>query len=212
MLPLALSIAAVGLVMTQKPQNPLVVTDTWQDVDDLMLGKIREENYAVGNNWTSEQSRIIKPTIGRNDPYVSSKVWTEYHRKMNRALKDLYVKHQVADNQRIIRPSIESRQRILTLPDSTFSMAAHVPNAYVEYSTAPTGKLRVDNDFSRYDDKASNAGGINIEYIQNPGTYYGTPWGAGGQLFQNLRTKQPDNVADHPKVDKKVRFAGTTNF
>jgi len=217
MLPLAVSAAVLGAVFLQKDENyelSASSTDSYKDIDDLMLGKIREENSAYGNNWTSEQSRIIRPTIGRADPVVSGKVWTEYHRRHNQALQDLTVKHEIADNQRLLRPVIESRQRILSLPDGSFEMAKYFPNAYVEYATAPMpgAKFRADNDYGRYDDKASNAGGINMEYIWNPASYFGTPWGVGGQLFEQLRTGKPNNVADNPKTDKRVRFGGTTVF
>lgn len=217
MLPLTISAAVLATVFMQNNSDYDSVVgsgDSPQDIDDLMLGKIREENYSYGNNWTSEQSRIIRPTIGRNDPYVSSKVWTEYHRKNNQALQDLYVKHQIADNQRILRPTIESKQRILTLPDGSFTMAKYFPNAYLEYATPtrPGARFRGDNDYTRYDDKASNAGGINMEYIWNEPSYLGTPWGVGGQLFEGLRSKKPNNLVHNPKPDKRVRFGGTTVF
>jgi hypothetical protein len=217
MLPLALSAAVLGTVFMQQTNDYETVlgnTDSYRDIDDMMLGKIREENYAYGNNWTSEQSRIVRPTIGRNDPYVSSKVWTEYHRRNNQALQDLYVKHQIADNQRILRPTIESKQRILSLPDASFEVAKYFPNAFVDYRTPTTEgqKFRSDTDYRRYDDKASEAGGINGEYIWNEPSYFGTPWGPGGQLFEHLRSKRPNNLTVRPGEKKHVRFAGTTVF
>lgn len=215
MLPLALSLAALGVV-SQLPGKSGIFSDNeedYADIDNLMLGRIREENYALGNNWTSETSRIVRPTIGRNDPAVSAKVWTDYHRKHNRALQDLYVKNQIADNQRILRTSVESKQRTLTLPDSTFEVAKYVPNAYVDYATPPSGnsKFRLDIDYTMYDDKASTASGANIEYIWNPASYFGTPWGPGGQLYEHLRTNSRE-TPDIQKTDKRVRFGGVTIF
>lgn len=213
MLPLALSLAALGVV-TQLPSkafNFMAQQDDYEEIDNMMLGRLREENYAAGNNWTSETSRIIRPTIGRNDPAVSAKVWTDYHRKQNQALQDLYVKNQIADNQRVLRTSVESRQRTLTLPDSEFEIAQYVPNAYVDYTTPPNAKFRLDTNYEMYDDKASTAAGANVEYIWNPASYFGTPWGPGGQLYEHLRTNSRE-TPDTEKSDKRVRFGGVTVF
>ena len=211
MIAIALSAAVLGLVVQQATVEEESDKDNYEDIDNLMIGRIREENYATGNNWTSESSRIVRPTIGRKDPNKSAKEWTDYHRKYNRALQDLYVKNQIADNQRILRASVESRQRIAAFQDSTFTAAKHIPNAYVDYATAPTSDYRLDNDHSRYDDKAGNAAGATVEYIWNPANYFGVPWGPGGQLYEHLRDKSrptPDAIT----TDKKVRFGGVTIF
>ena len=224
MLPLALSIAAVGFAVTQKPSigqsDMLNITDNYKEIDNIMLGRIREENYNFGNNWTSESSRIVRPTMGRADPHVSAKVWTDYHRSYNQSLQDLYNKNQIADNQRILRATIDCPQRIPNLPDGSFESFRSVPNAYFEYSTPPTSDFRLDTDYSKYDDKVGNAGGMPIhgnEYIWNPAEFFGTPWGAAGQLYNHLRSKTnyPSAYGDIPenlKSDKRVRFGGVTVF
>jgi len=215
MLPAALTLAALGLTVNQLSKNTetTLQTDSYEDIDNLMIGRIREENYANGNNWTSETSRIVRPTIGRKDPAVSAKEWTNYHRDHNKALQDLHVKNQIADNQRVLRTSVESKQRILFLPDSSFTVGQRVPNSYTDYTTPPQpgSKFRLDTDYTKYDDQASTASGAVIEYIWNPANYFGTPWGPGGQLYEHLRTKSRD-TPDTDKRDKHVRFGGTTIF
>ncbi len=222
MLALALSLAAVGLAVTQMPATNLEQDpdETYRDIDDNMFGRIREENYADGNNYTSESSRIIRPTNGIRNPIESAKVWTDYHRKQNQILQDLYVKNQVADNQRILRTTVDCAVRIPHLPDASFERFKNIPNAYFEYSTAPESDYRMDNDYSKYDDQVGQAGGMpvhGIEYIWNPAEFFGNPWGASGQLYNALRhkTNYPSAYGEIPesyKKDKTVRFGGVSYF
>lgn len=221
MLALALSAAAVGLAVTQMPASDVVQSeDTYRDIDDNMFGRIREENTTFGNNYTSENSRIIRPSNGIQDPATSAKVWTDYHRKQNQALQDLYVKNQIADNQRILRTQIDCPTRIPCLPDGSFERFKGIPNAYFEYSTPPTSDYRLDNDYSKYDDQVGQAGGMPIrgnEYIWNPAEFFGNPWGPAGQLYDGLRhkTNYPSAYGDIPerlKKDKTVRFGGVSYF
>ena len=217
MLALALSLAAVGLAVTQTPttEDDLSTNeDSYRDIDDAMFGRIREENFSFGNNWTSESSRIVRPEKGVRNPVESAKTWTNYHRQYNQALQDLYVKNQIADNQRILRTAIDAPQRIPCLPDGSFGNWKSVPNAYFEYSTAPSSDYRLDNDYSKYDDQVGQAGGMPIrgfEYIWNPAEFFGNPWGPAGQLYDGLRqkTNYPSAYGEVPeklKSNKTVRF------
>lgn len=222
MLALALSAVAVGLVISKPStdENEITSEETYQDIDDAMIGRIREENYAFGNNMTSETSRIIRPARGVVNPVKSAKTWTKYHRKINQALQDLYTKNQIADNQRILRTAIDCPLRIPSLPDGSFAAFKAVPNAHFEYDSAPTSDYRLDNDYTKYDDQTGQAGGMPIrgnEYIWNPAEFFGNPWGPSGQLFDALRTKSnyPSAYGDIPesyKKQKTVRFGGVTIF
>lgn len=219
MFPLALGAGAFALaVLANKQGNETPnTTDSWEDIDAGMSGgRLRGENTAWGNNWTSEQSRIIRPEFGRKHPSDSNREWVNYHRKKNQALQDLHVKHQIMDNQRILRSDITCHTRIPCLPDSTFSEWKSVPNAYFEYQSAPNGAFRGDIDYSKYDDKVGNAGGMPIhgnEYIWSPADYFGNPWGPEGQLYNGIRDKLTSRSAfgelpDRFKQDKRVRFGG----
>jgi len=223
MLALALSAAAVGLAVTQTPttlDDFQDTKDTYRDIDDAMFGRIREENYSFGNNYTSESSRIVRPTNGVKNPVKSAKVWTDYHRKYNQALQDLYVKNQIADNQRILRTTVDCPLRIPNLPDGSFESFRGVPNAHFEYDTAASSDYRLDNDYTKYDDQTGQAGGMpikGIEYIWNPAEFFGTPWGPAGQLYDSLRhkTNYPSAYGDIPeslKKQKTVRFGGVSYF
>ncbi len=222
MLALALSAVAVGLAISQptNSEQDIDTNESYRDIDDAMYGRIREENYNFGNNWTSESSRIVRPVTGVTNPVASAKVWTDYHRKHNQALQDLYVKNQIADNQRILRTNVDCPQRIPNLPDGSFSAFRSVPNAYFDYQEPPKSDYRLDNDYSKFDDQVGQSGGMpvhGIEYIWNPAEFFGNPWGPAGQLYDSLRTKTnyPSAYGDIPesyKKQKTVSFGGVSVF
>lgn len=193
-----------------------------EDIDDLLIGRLRDENIRTGNSFLTENARIIRPKNGRQNPIRSAKEWTKYHRKHNQVLQDLYAKNKIAHNMKILRADTVQMKRLpfLPHPGGVFANWANLPNAYFDYNTPPEGKRRLDNDYSFYDDQVGNSGGMPIDgwkYIWNPAEWYGNPWGPGGQLFHNLR---PDNnlpsaygsPPEKLKNDKRVRFGGTTVF
>lgn len=227
MLPLLLGGAVFGLAISQNNQPDS--DDTFQQlssdyefIDDFTIGRLRDENIPAGSNFLTENSRIIRPKIGRKSPIQSAKEWTNYHRAHNQALKDLYAKDKISDNQRILRVDTVEKRRIphIPHPGGMNSLWKSVPNVYFEYSTPPNGDFRLDNDYNLYDDKVGQAGGMPIhgwEYIWNPVEWFGNPWGPSGQLYHNLRTKEnyPSAYGDPPekyKNDKRVRFGGVTLF
>lgn len=227
MIPILLGAAVFGAAVSMENQSEgdsLLVDygQTEQDIDDLVIGRLRSENIKIGNNFITENSRIIRPSIGRKDPKTSAKEWTAYHRKHNRVLKDLYAKDKIADNMRILRADTTNMKRLPCLPHPGGSNAAWraIPNVYFDYSTPPVSEFRLDNDYSLYDDKVGTSGGMpirGVEYVWNPVEWFGNPWGPAGQLYHELRTKTnyPSAFGTPPKSvnnDKKVRFGGTSYF
>lgn len=217
MLPLLLGAGTFALVALTNTDDTPATTDRWEEIDAALHGgRLREENLGTANNWTSEQSRIVRPAIGRKPIMQGIREWVDYHRAKNRALRDLHAFNQITDNQKILRADILSHTRLPLLPDSTFTEWKSVPNAYFDYATPPTGDFRGDCDYSKYDDQVGHAGGMPIrgnEYVWLPATYFGNPWGPEGQLYNGLRSKLVNNSAYGPvpeklKQDKRVRFGG----
>jgi len=193
-----------------------------KDIDDLLIGRLRDENYKTGSNFLSENIRIVRPTIGRKNPVRSAKEWTNYHRKHNQVLHDLYAKNEIANTTRILRADSNPMNRLLFLPFPTANLAAwkNIPNVHFDYHSRPSGKYHIDNDNRLYDDQAGHATG-NPEggwpYVWDPQSWHGNPWGPAGQLFHNLRSENnmPSAYGEPPaklKNDKRVRFGGTTRF
>lgn len=227
MLPILVGAAVFGLA-TQIPDQSFTSSETNdygpqnKEIDDLTLGRLRSENIKIGNNFLTENSRIIRPEIGRKLPSESAKEWTNYHRAHNQALKDLYARDKITNNMRILRADSNQMKRIpfLPHPGGMFSNWKNIPNVFFDYDTPPTSEFRLDNDARMYDDKAGDAGGMPIfgdSFVWNPASWYGTPWGPSGQLYNELRTKSnnPSAYGEPPqrlKNDKRVRFGGVSVF
>jgi hypothetical protein len=228
MLPLLLGASAFGLAITlQGDQSDTQQSGgdygpTNEDIDDLLIGRLREENIRTGNNFLTENARIIRPKNGRQNPVASAREWTNYHRKHNQVLQDLYAKDKIATNMKILRADTVQMKRMPFLPHAggVFAGWNNVPNAYFDYDGPPSGKYRLDVDYSFYDDQVGQSGGMPIEgwkYVWNPAEWHGNPWGPAGQLFHNLRSDNtlPSAYGPPPaklQNDKRVRFGGTTVF
>lgn len=227
MLPVILGVAAFGLA-TQIPDQSNSISENNHygiddnELDDKTIGRLRSENLTYGRNYLTENSRIIRPAIGRKPPGESAKEWTNYHRAHNKALKDLYAKDQIRNNMRILRADVNNMKRIPALPHSggVFANWKNVPNVYFDYDTPPSSDFRLDNDPRLYDDKAGDAGGNPVygdSFVWNAADWYGNPWGPSGQLYHYSRTKSnyPSAYGEPPerlKSDKKVRFGGVSVF
>ncbi len=227
MLPVLVGAVVFGLA-TQLPDQSFTSEETenygptTKEIDDLTLGRLRSENLKIGNNFLTENSRIVRPEIGRKTPSQSAKEWTEYHRAHNQALKDLYAKDKIKNNMRILRADSNQMKRIpfLPHPGGRFSNWKNIPNVFFDYDSPPTSEFRLDNDPRMYDDKAGDAGGAPIfgeNFVWNPAEWFGNPWGPSGQLYHELRTKSnyPSAYGEPParlKNDKRVRFGGVSVF
>lgn len=228
MLPLLLGAAVFGLATTIKSDQSMdqqMIDDSTissRDIDDLLIGRLRDENYRTGSNFLTENVRIVRPTMGRKNPIRSAKEWTDYHRKHNQVLKDLFAKNEIANNTRILRADSNPMRRLLSLPFPTENLAAwkNIPNVHFDYKTKPRGKFPIDNDSRLYDDQAAPASAnpqYPYPYAWFPQEWIGTPWGPAGQLFHTLRPENqvPSAYGEPPeklKNKKQVRFGGTTHF
>lgn len=227
MLPVLLGAAVFGLATQMPDQSEFSnIGENYgprdRELDDLTIGRLRSENIRVGKNFLTENSRIIRPAIGRKLPSQSAKEWTEYHRAHNQALKDLYAKDVITNNMRILRADSSQMKRIpfLPHPGGNFAKWKNIPNVFFDYDTPPNGDFRLDNDARLYDDKAGDAGGMPVygeNFVWNPEAWFGNPWGPSGQLYHHLRTKSnyPSAYGDPPeklKSDKRVRFGGVSVF
>ena len=227
MLPILLGVTVFGLATQLPDQSENRETTKYygpkhKEIDDITLGRLRSENIHIGNNFLTENSRIIRPTKGRKTPGQSAKEWTEYHRAHNQALKDLYAKNEITKNMRILRADSVQMNRIPSLPHPGGNNALwkNIPNVYYDYDTPPTSDFRLDNDARLFDDQAGTSGGFPIygeNFVWNPAEWFGNPWGPSGQLYHHERTKSnyPSAYGDPPerlKQDKKVRFGGVSIF
>lgn len=227
MLPIIAGALVFGLATQLPDQSPLrELSENYgledRDLEDITLGRLRSENIKIGNNFLTENSRIVRPEIGRKTPAQSAKEWTMYHRAHNQVLKDFYAKDKITNNMRILRADSNQMKRIpfLPHPGGNFSNWKNIPNVFFDYDAPPTSDFRLDNDARLYDDKAGDAGGMPIygdSFVWNPAEWFGNPWGPSGQLYHSLRTKSnyPSAYGDPPdklKNDKRVRFGGVSVF
>lgn len=180
-----------------------------------LFGELRSANRGTHNLFTQE-TNMIRPVSQNAPPKQTAIDVRRYNEQKNNTLASMYVGGTVHNHRKIIRPSLFTRFRlgVRPSPGNRFGkLLANDPTAWSDYQT---NDYPTENKIWLYRDQFGPSGGAPVQgssYVWPASSYYGNPWGVGGQLYSHLRQGGQQNdfyLAPYKNTPSKKKV--TFNF